>query len=393
MNAIRKPSRSRRLPTIAVSAAVLLSVALSACGKKEEEGGAPPPGAGGGPEVTVAPARVRVLSDREEFPGRLEAVETVQVRSRVTGYLESIRFEQGAEVRRGDLLATIDARPFQTRVQQAEGELAALQSRIDLSKLELARAEKLLTAQASSQQEVDQKAAQVKDLTASLKSAQAALESARLDLGYTRITAPISGRAGRFDVTVGNLIQTGLPDAPVITTIVSVNPIYVSFDIDEQTFVRFGLRGASRKKLPVEFALAGETGFNHQAMLTFVDNRVDPETGGVRARAVVGNVDGALTPGLYARVRLPDPTGERAAIVVPSQGIGTDQDRKYVMVVGADKKATYRPVKVGPVVDGDQIVTEGLTEGEQVIVNGLLRVRPGQPVTAKQAAAPAAAKP
>jgi multidrug efflux system membrane fusion protein len=348
--------------------------------------GAPP-----APEVTVAAARTQPMSAQEEFPGRLEAVDKVEVRARVSGYIEAVHFRQGEDVRRGDLLVSIDPRPYQARLQRAEGDLAALQSRIELARLELARAERLLASQATTQRDLDERVARLKDLEASARSAQASVEAARLDLSFTRVTAPISGRAGRFDITAGNLVQAESPEPPVLTTIVSMNPLYVSFDVDEATFVRFGLDAAARRRWPVSFALTGESGFPRQATLQFVDNRVDPGTGSVHVRAVVANSDARLTPGLFARVRLSDPAGAVPAVVVPERAIGTDQDRRFVLVVGADRKAQHRNVKVGGAEGGMRIVRDGLREGEQVVVNGLMRVRPGQLVDVKPEPAPAAA--
>lgn len=374
---------ARRMMWIATAVAAL---ALSACGKKDEAAAGAPPGGGGAP-VTIAPAEMRQVTESQEFPARLEAVEKVDIRSRVSGYIEAVHFQQGSEVRRGDLLVTIDPRPNAAKVKKAEAEVAALDTRIDLARIELARTEKLLASQATSQRELDEKAAQVKDLEASVRSAQASLDAAKLDLSFTRITAPISGRVGKAEITAGNYVQTEGPESPLLTTIVSSSPIYVSFEIDERVFVKFGLKsrtGGKNARLPVEVGLLGEEGFPHKATLDYVDNRVDPSTGSVRLRAVLDNRDGVLTPGLYARVRLSDPAGANAAVVVPDRAIGTDQDRRFVFVVGTDKKAEYRPVKVGPSTNGERVVFDGLKAGEMVIVNGLLRVRPGQPVTAER---------
>lgn len=374
---------------------LLVTVALMACGKKDEGAGGPPSGMGGPPEVTVAAAVSRPIAETVEFPARLEAVEQVQIRSRVTGYIQGIHFQQGAEVHKGDLLFTIDSRTYDAQARAAESQVAALNSRIDLARIALARNEKLLATQATSQREVDEAGASLKDLEATLRGAQAQLESAKLDVSFTRVLSPITGRVGKAEITVGNLVQANGPESPVLTTVVSSNPVYVSFDADERTFVRFGLRGQGGKsKLEMGVALAGETGFPHQARLDYVDNRVDPSTGGVKIRGVLANPDGALTPGLFARVKLSDPAGGKDAVVVSERAIGTDQDRKYVFVVGADKTAQVRPVKPGPLVDGMRVIYEGLKPGEQVIVNGLMRIRPGVPVTAKlEAAADAGAAP
>jgi multidrug efflux system membrane fusion protein len=367
------------------------AIALAACGKKEEAAAppGPPPAA-----VTTAPATVRSVAESQEFPARLEAVEAVAVRSRITGYIQEVHFAQGAEVRKGDLLVTIDPRPIQARVAKAEADIAAIASRTDLARLELARTQKLMASQATSQRELDEKAAAVKDLEASMKAARAALDASRLDLAFTRITAPITGRVGKAEITAGNFVQTEGPESPMLTTIVSSGPIYVTFEADERTFVKYGLRGRGTAKggrLPVEVALSGETGFPHAATLVYVDNRVDPQTGNVRMRALLDNGDGTLVPGLYARVRMADPAGAKETVTVPDEAVGTDQDRKFVYVVGADKKATYRAVQTAQVADGQRVVVEGLKAGEQVIVNGLMRVRPGQVVAAKpEGAKPAA---
>ena len=364
--------------------AVLTTVALAACGKKDEAAAGGPPAGGGGAPVTYAEAKLRPVVERQEFPARLEAVEQVQVRSRITGYIQEVHFSQGAEVRKGDLLVTIDPRPIQARVAKAEADLLATQTRIDLARIELARAEKLLASQATSQREVDEKAASLKDLEATYKAVQAALDTTRLDLAFTRVTAPISGRVGKPEITAGNFVQADGPESPVLTTIVSSGPIYVTFDVDERTFVKYGLKGRGTVKggrLPVQVGLAAEEGFPHQATLVYVDNKVDIATGNVRLRALLDNRDGSLVPGLYARARLADPQGESDAVVVPDKAVATDQDRKFVYVVSADKKAEYRVVKVGQVTEGQRVILEGLKPGEHVIVNGLMRVRPGQPVS------------
>jgi len=378
-------------PRTLIPMTLLCVMCLLLPGCKGDTKPAGPAAAAPAPEVTVAPARTRLLAAHEAFPGRLEAVEKVEVRARVSGYIEAIHFRQGEDVRRGDLLVSIDPRPYQARLQRAEGDLASLQSRIELARLELVRAERLVASGATTLRDLDERVARLKDLEASARSAQATVEAARLDLSFTRVTAPIGGRAGRFDITVGNLVQAESPEPPVLTTIVSMNPLYVSFDVDEATFVRFGLDAAARRQWPVTFALTGETDFPRQATLQFVDNRVDPGTGSVHARAVVANPDARLTPGLFARVRVSDPAGAVPAVVVPERAIGTDQDRRFVLVVGVDRKAQHRNVQVGGAEGGLRIVRDGLREGEQVVVNGLMRVRPGQLVDAKPepAAAPA----
>lgn len=361
------------LRNLLATAAVLL---VAACGKPEAQGGPPP----GPPPVSVAAALEREIVDTDEFPGRLEAVESVDVRARVNGYLESVSFKPGSQVRRGDVLFVIDPRPFAAEVTRAEATIANTRAQLDLARTELARHEQLLEDQATSRRELDDAAARVRQLEAQLRANNAALETARLNLGYTRIAAPIDGRVGKAEVTVGNLVQGEVPNSPVLTTVVSMHPIYASFEADEQTYLKY-VSKARGGALRVSVGLADETDFPHAGRLDFIDNRVDPKTGTVRMRALLDNRDGRFTPGLFARVRMGDAAAPRKAVLVADRAIGTDQTKRFVLVVGEDNKTQYREVRIGRAFDGLRVVDSGLKPGERIVVNGLQRVRPGAPVT------------
>jgi multidrug efflux system membrane fusion protein len=362
-----------------IALAFVSSALLSACSESQSQAA---PAAPPAPPVSVAAALERKIVDWEEFPGRIEAVEQVDVRSRVTGYIDSVNFRHGAEVRKGDVLFVIDPRPFQAEVARAEATLANTRAQLDLARSELARAEALLKDQATSKREYDDAASKVRQLEAQIRSAQASVDITRLNLSYTRVTAPISGRVSKPEITVGNLVQGEGPNSPVLTSIVSLNPIYASFDADENVYLKYGKHARNGSApLPVQVGLADEEGFPHKGALQFVDNRLDTRSGTVRMRAVLDNRDGKLTPGLYARVKLSDAARSRAAVVVTDRAIGTDQSKRFVLVVGEDGKAQYREVKLGRVVEGLRIIEEGLKPGELIVVNGLQRVRPGSPVT------------
>jgi multidrug efflux system membrane fusion protein len=367
---------------VALCAGLAIATALLAgCGDWNSQAApsaSPPPP----PPVSVAAALERAIVDAEEFSGRIEAVEQVDVRARVTGYIESVNFRQGAEVRKGDVLFVIDPRPFQAEVARAEATLATTRAQLDLAKSELARNEALLAERATSKREYDDVASRVRQLEAQLRSGQAALDIARLNLSYTRVTAPISGRVSKADITAGNLVQGEGSNSPVLTSVVSSNPIYASFEADESVYLKYGSRGRSASApLPVYVGLADEEGFPRRGTLQFVDNRLETRSGTVRMRALLDNRDGKLTPGLYARVRLTGGTQTRNTVVVTDRAIGTDQSKRFVLVIGDDKTAQYREVKVGRLSDGLRVIEEGLKPGELVVVNGLQRVRPGSPVT------------
>ncbi|GIZ53031.1 MexE family multidrug efflux RND transporter periplasmic adaptor subunit [Noviherbaspirillum aridicola] len=338
--------------------------------------------AAGGPPVSTAEVIGREVVETREFSGRLEAVERVEIRPRVSGFIASIHFKPGAEVKKGDLLFVIDPRPYEAEARRLEAAALAARARADLARTELTRAEKLVAEKAIAQREADEKASSVKELEASARAAQAAYEAARLDLGFTRVHAPISGRVSKAEVTTGNLVDGNV----VLTSVVSSSPIYASFEGDEQSFLQVGAHARSGKPVTVRIGLANETGFPHQGELEFVDNRVDPASGSVRMRAVFRNQDGALAPGLFARVQLESAGGKDGrtpAALIAERAVGTDQDRKFVYVVNGEGRAEYRPVRLGPVIDGLRVVRDGLRPGEKIVVNGLQRVKPGEPVTAQ----------
>ncbi|MBB6093243.1 RND family efflux transporter MFP subunit [Povalibacter uvarum] len=370
----------RLFPTIAVALplAVASTFVLSGCSSE-----ATPSGPAQGTPVTVAAALQRDVTEWDEFTGRVEAVESVEIRPRVTGYIESVNFTEGSTVRQGDLLFVIDPRPYRAALDKAAAELTRAKARAELARNDIARSEKLLAIKAVSQEEYDQRVNGAREADATVAAAQAAVESARLDLEFTRVTAPISGRVSKAEVTAGNLVTAGAGTAPLLTTVVSIDPIYVSFEGDEQVYLKYtelarrGERASSRDAAnPVQMGLANEDGYPHTGTMVFVDNRIDPRTGTIRARASFSNKDGYFTPGLFARVKL---LGHNSypAVLVDDRAVGTDQSQKFVYVVDADNKVTYRAVKIGRLNDGLRIVQQGLAPGENVVVNGLQRVHPG----------------
>jgi multidrug efflux system membrane fusion protein len=349
---------------------------LVARGRPQQQAGPPP----GPPPVSVAPAVEKSIVESDEFPGRIEAVDQVEVRARVTGYIQSVHFKSGAEVKKGDQLFLIDPRPFEATVAQAQATLGNTRAQLDLARTVLARNEALLAERATSKREYDEAAAAVRSLDAQLRANQAAVDTARLNLSYTRVTAPVSGRAGKAEITPGNLIQGEVPNSPLLTTVVSADPIYVSFEVDERAFLKY--IGSSRGGLlPIAVGLADETGFPHSARIEFVDNRVDPQTGTVRMRAVLDNKAGRFTPGLFARVKLGNAAQPRVVVLVADRAIGTDQSKRFVLVVDGENKAQFREVKIGRLVDGLRVIESGLQPGELIVVNGLQRTRPGAPIT------------
>ena len=332
------------------------------------------------PQVTVAPAIERVVADWDEFTGHFEAVNSVEVRPRVGGLVERVGFVEGALVRQGDVLFVIDARPFQAEVARAEAVLAQARTRNQLAGVEVERAQKLVNSQAISREELDARTSGRAEGDAGVRAAEAAVRVARLNLEWTVVRAPISGRVGRAEITAGNIVQAG---PTLLTTIVSLDPIYVYFDTDEAAYLKYmSAQVAGPNGHEVLVGLANESGFPHQGRLNFVDNRVNGASGTIRARAVLSNPNGQFTPGLFARVRLLG--GQRhPATLVQDAAVGTDQDRKFVLVLKSDTTVEYRPVTIGRVVEGLRTIQSGLKPGERVVINGLMRVRPGMKVAAK----------
>src|SRR5712671_904117 len=337
------------------------------------------------PVATLAETEVALW---DEFSGRLEAVERVDVRSRVAGAVQSVHFHEGALVSRGELLITIDPAPYAAEVERAQAQVVAARARVTYSTSEHERAQRLWGESAIAQRELDSAANAKQEADANLRAAQAALQSARLNLSYTQVRAPVAGRVGRLEVTVGNLVPAG-PGAPVLTTLVSVNPIYASFDADEHVVLRALKEG--QKDIAVEAETVTNGGRQLRGRLQLIDNQVNTKSGTVRVRAVFDNKDGALIPGQYVKLQM-GRTKSEAAVLVSERAIGTDQNKRFVMVVGEDNKAAYREVTLGAAANGQRIVTSGLKPGERIVVNGLQRVRPGtlvEPQPAPQSTASA----
>jgi multidrug efflux system membrane fusion protein len=343
---------------------------------------APPPSAPPPPAVTVAAVEQRNITEWDEFSGRLEAVDAVEIRPRVSGYIQKVAFTAGSEVRKGDLLFQIDPRPYQAELARAEGELAQAHSAAALASRTLERSKPLAAAQAISREDFDNRTAAAERAAAAESAARAAVETARLNLEWTSVRSPLAGRAGRAEVTAGNLVQAG--GGVRLTTVVSLDPIYVSFDADERSFLKYAARARTEgrgRQTPIYLGLSNEDGFPHEGHVDFVDNQLDPRTGTIRARAIFSNEDRSFTPGLFARLKLEGSARYRAT-VVSDRAVGVDQDKKFVLVLRSDSTVEYRPIQLGRLVDGYRVVTEGLKAGEQIVVNGLQRTRPGMKVTA-----------
>ena len=360
---------------------VVAAVDVSACARTAAQPADPAL-----PQVTVAEVIARDITEWDEFTGRIEAVNAVAVRPRVSGFVAAVRFQEGAIVSRGDLLFEIDARPFQAEVDRLRAELARARATIQRATSELQRAERLSAENAISHEERDRRSAFAQESDAQASAVEAALRAAELNLEFTRVTAPISGRVGRAIVTEGNLVSTGPGEATLLTTLVSLDPIYASFDADEQTFLRYGdlaregKRASARQAgLPIRMALSTDQEFPREGKMNFLDNQIDPTTGTIRARAVFRNPDLSLTPGLFVRLRLPG-TASYRGVLIQDRAVGTDLDKRFVFLVTPDRTIAYRTVTLGPIVDGLRVVRSGLSSGDLVVVNGLQRVRPGAKV-------------
>ena len=365
--------------------ALTIGLFVPGCGK-HSSGTAPVP-----PIVTVVQPIAREVVEWDEYIGRLESPETVELRARVSGYLDKVHFKEGKEVKKGDLLFTIDPRPYRADYDHADAEHQRATNQTALAKNDFERAKRLIATKAISEEDYDTKAKTYATAEAAVMSAKATMESARLNLEFTEIHAPIAGRIGRALVTEGNLVSGGVSGtgATLLTTIVSLDPLYLYGDADERSILKYlqlrreGKRVSARdEQIPAEMELADETGFPHKGYMDFVDNRIDPTTGTMRARGVFTNADHGLSPGFFARIRIPG-SGKYKALLLPERALGSDQAQKFVYVVNAEKKVEFRPVTIGPMIDGLRVVKTGLKPDEQVIVEGLLRVRPGVVVDAK----------
>ena len=370
--ALQRRRHALAIPLLGILAAAI----LAACGSEAAPSAATP-----APQVSVATVLSEPVQRWDEFTGRVSAVDSVELRPRVSGYVQRVAFIEGQDVRKGDLLYVIDPRPYRAALDQAQAQLERARSEASLAAAQNARARTLIEAKAISREDFEARTAASRQGNAAVRAAEAAVAAARLDLQFTEVRSPIDGRAGRVLVTTGNLAQA---DATLLTTVVSQDPVYVDFEADERAWLRYGQQAGDGSQAiahnPVQVGLASEDGYPHTGTVASVDNQVDPGTGTIRARARVPNPDGVLMPGLFARVRLAG-TGTAQALLVDDKAVLTDQDRKYVYVLGAGNTAQRRDVSLGPVVNGLRVVDSGLKPSDKVIVNGLQKVfMPGMPV-------------
>ena len=382
-----RSSFPRHRRALAATAGVLL--AASAIGyvttrstAAEPAAAVPPPA----PKVTVAPVEQRVVTEYEEITGHVDSAETVDLRARVSGHLEEVRFQAGQIVHQGDVLFTIDPRWYRARFDLAQAQVEEAKAHADIADREAKRAHDLLAGQAISSEEAEARVSRATEARAAVAAAEAALESARLDLEYTEVRAPITGRISRALVTAGNLVSGTPGNATLLTTIVSVGDAYVYADLDEASVLRFNKLARENRlpsengHVPVELQLADEDGYPRHGYIESTDNRVNPDTGSLMVRMVFANTDGALLPGLYARVRVPISAPEHA-LLISDRAIGTDQGQKFVLALEKNNTVAYRTVQLGSEFDGKRVVRSGLNPGDRIVVNGLQRVRPGMAVT------------
>lgn len=378
------PPRTAALALLGLAAASHLFL-LSACDSQSAQ--AADAQVATAPEVSVAEVLARDITNFQEFTGRIEAVERVELRPRVSGYIESVAFREGAEVKKGDVLFAIDPRPYEAALKRAEADLARAESTLRQAQSESERAVKLLELRALSQEEYDARTAGLEKARADVQAAQAAVDAAELDLSFTRVRAPISGVVGRAEVTAGNFVASG---QTLLTRLVSIDPVYVRFEGDEAAYLRqarYARQNGNQESSPqpVWVGLTNEEGYPHRGELVFTDNELDALTGTISARARLSNHERLFTPGLFARVRL----GEGAthtAILIEDRAVGTDQTRRFVYVVKPDNTLEVRTVELGRLHEGLRVVREGLEPGERIVVNGLMRVRPGITISPQQVA-------
>jgi len=370
---------------LVVASAISLAIVAAVAATYRVYGGAPvteaaaaaaPPVA----DVDVAAVVSRHITDYQSYSGKIEAIHDVEIRPLVSGTIVAVHFQDGAIVKKGDLLFTIDPRPYQAEVDRAAAQLASAESRSGYASTDWARAQRLLTDNAIAKRDYDEAQNANREAVAAVKAAKAALEAAQINLGYTAISAPVSGRVSRALLTVGNVVSVGA-NAPVLTTLVSTSPIYASFDVDEQTYLRF-LSHNSRVTVPVSIGLANETGYSREGVIDSVDNRLDTSAGTIRVRARFDNADGVLVPGLYVRARVGGGAPHQA-VLISDAAVQTDQDKKFVLLVDKENKVQYREVKLGDQQGSLRVITGGLQPGDRIVVNGIQRVRPGDPVRPK----------
>jgi RND family efflux transporter MFP subunit len=383
----------RRLPRSA--AALSLVLALAACGQGQQASNGPPP-----PTVTVAKPTVRAVMDQDEYVGRFVAIDAVEIRARVSGYLDKIHFRDGQMVKQGDLLFTIDKRPFENTLAQARANLAQARANLAFAESDLDRGKQLVRERTISEQVFQQRTQAFGSAQASVAANEAAVKQAELDLDFTELRAPVAGRIGDRRVSPGNLVTGGTTGTTtMLGTIVSMDPIRFEFSMDEASYLRYERFSQSGKEVTgrehgvtVGLKLIDDKNFERRGSMDFVDNAIDRSSGTIRGRAVFSNPDGLLTPGMFGRVRVPgSPTYN--ALLLPDAAIGTEQIRKYVLVIGADNKAAMKYVTLGQLIEDNlRVIKDGLDAGDRVVVNGLMRVRPGQTVKPEEkGASPSAA--
>jgi multidrug efflux system membrane fusion protein len=355
---------------------------------------AAPKPAGGPPAMPPTPVSVAKVMEKpvvewDEFSGRITAIESVQIRPQVSGTITKIDFQDGQLVKKGDPLFTIDPRPFQAALASAQATLASAQAHLALAQTNHQRNTSLIASHAIAQSDFDATNDALLEANANVQAAQAAVQTAQINLDYTSITAPVAGRVSRAEITLGNLVVGNATAAPVLTTIVSVSPVYVEFDVDEQAYLKYAANGASGNsgidKIPIAIGLANEADYPHQGRIHSLDNALDTTSGTIRVRGIFDNPTGALVPGLYAKVRVGG-SAAQTAILVDDRAIGTDQDKKFVMVIDDTNKANYRMVTLGPIVNGLRVIRSGLKKDEVIVVDGLQRVRPNSIVAPTEVA-------
>ena len=347
------------------------------------------------PAVTVAAVEQKEVVERDEFTGRIEPVESVEIRPRVSGYIQEVKFQSGQLVKKGDLLFQIDPRWHQAAFEQRQAEFQQAKVHLENVGREAERTPRLLTNNAISLEEADARQSRYEEAKSAMLAAQAALDSAKLDLEYTQVRAPIDGRVSRALLTEGNYVSGVAGAATMLTTIVSVDPVYVYADMDENSLLKFNALAREKKleadgdgRIPVELQLADEEDFSHQGYIESFDNRLNSDTGSILLRAVFPNGDGHIVPGLFARIRVPL-SDRHPALLIEERAIGTDQAQKFVLTLTSTNTVAYRQVQLGPSVEGRRIIRSGLQPSEKIVVNGLQRVRPGMPVAPQSEAADA----
>lgn len=368
-----------------------LALVLASCNKPQA--GAPmqfPP-----PSVTVLAPLQQEIQEWDEFTGRIDAIETVEIRPRVSGYLDQVHFKSGQMVKKGDLLFTIDPRPFQAVLDRADAELQRAKTKLDLTKREMERAARLTEAKAISAEEAETKITAYREASDGLRAAEAALKAVALDVEFCSVRSPINGRVSREMVTAGNYVSGAAGFTTLLTTVVNAEQVYAYADVDESTFLRYQRQSTAGtgthltdKVTPAEMQLEGESGYPHHGRIESFDNRIQGTTGSILVRAIFDNKDGTLRPGSFVRMRLPAGQAYNGMLVT-EHAIGTDQGQKFVLTVGKDNMTQYKAVELGPLLGQNRVIRSGLSKDDQVIINGLAKVRPGMPVAP---AAPAPAK-